>query len=374
MLKFGENILWPQFYIFSLFTFLIAYISESNKDNEIILIKRRYSINVIALRFYFFILFLMAAFRGFEITNDTLAYYNTFTNIRDRGFSGELRMENGYVLLNVLLSKILPDDVGFYVLLFIASAFSYYVFERWIEKNTNTYGVCIIVFYFLMNPSFVCVTRQTIAVSIVLLALPLAQKHYYIRYTSLIVLAALFHKSAIICLVFIFIINRRFNKISFFIIISISLVLVLGSSFISTIISILGIETSYETNETGGNVVSIILSLFYIVFFLLNYEKKRTTEETESRNDFYLYCNVISVALYIMVYRMPILTRMNMYFYLPAVPYFSKVFYEIENRRLATILRLCIVFVVFSYSYFALTLRPEWGHLWPYKTYWNSMY
>lgn len=111
---------------------------------------RKIQLNVVILRFFFLVLWFMAAFRGMDITNDTSAYYRTYQSIASQGFAGELRMERGYVAFNVLLSHIFPNTlVGFHALLFITATFGYWPLEKWIERHADTYGVCIVAFYFL---------------------------------------------------------------------------------------------------------------------------------------------------------------------------------------------------------------------------------
>ena len=133
---------------------------------------RKLELNKVILRIVFLVLGVMAAFRGMDITNDTAAYYRTYQKIAYSGFAGEARMEIGYVALNVFLTHIFRDTlVGFHVLLFITSAFSYWALEQWIERHAITYGISVITFYFLSNQSYMSAIRQSVAVGIILWAL-----------------------------------------------------------------------------------------------------------------------------------------------------------------------------------------------------------
>lgn len=133
---------------------------------------KRFELNKIILRVVFLVLGFMAAFRGMDITNDTAAYYRAYQNIAYSGFAGETRMEIGYVALNVVLTHIFHDNlVGFHILLFITSVFSYLAIEQRIERHANTYGICIVTFYFLSNPGYMSAIRQSVATGFVLWAL-----------------------------------------------------------------------------------------------------------------------------------------------------------------------------------------------------------
>ena len=204
------------------------------KSNEVFVVaghrgghKGRKPFNVTLLRLFFFILFFMSAFRGVEITNDTYAYLYTYRSIKSLGMAGEWRMETGYVFLNFILSKLFPEgDTGFYVLLFISSAFSYYVMEKWIENNASTYGECIFIFYFMLNSSFMGTTRQTIAFSIILLGMKYARGKKIVHFLALIILATLFHRTAVVGILYYFFINRKID-------IKIALIIIAGAAALS---------------------------------------------------------------------------------------------------------------------------------------------
>lgn len=168
---------------------------------------RKLELNRIILRVIFLVLGFMAAFRGMDITNDTAAYYRTYQKIAYSGFAGETRMEIGYVALNVFLTHIFQDTlVGFHVLLFITSVFCYGALEQWIERHAITYGICVITFYFLSNQSYMSAIRQSVAVGFILWALmameDLNGRKRYIVYALLIAFATLFHKTAVVALIF----------------------------------------------------------------------------------------------------------------------------------------------------------------------------
>lgn len=178
---------------------------------------RKLELNKVILRIVFLVLGVMAAFRGMDITNDTAAYYRTYQKIAYSGFAGETRMEIGYVALNVFLTHIFRDTlVGFHVLLFITSAFSYWALEQWIERHAITYGISVITFYFLSNQSYMSAIRQSVAVGIILWALMAMEnlkgrKRYFV-YSLFIVFATLFHKTAVVALIFPFLMKRKYTR------------------------------------------------------------------------------------------------------------------------------------------------------------------
>ena len=162
---------------------------ERSRRIVVCLGNKKLELNKIILRVAFLVLGFMAAFRGMDITNDTSAYYRTYQEIAYNGFAGETRMEIGYVAFNVFLSHLFQDNlIGFHVLLFITSAFSYLALEQWIERHADSYGVCIIAFYFLSNQSFMSAIRQSVALGFILWALMALEdlegrKRYFVRFS-----------------------------------------------------------------------------------------------------------------------------------------------------------------------------------------------
>lgn len=259
---------------------------QQKVHNTIVCVGNKYyESSKIILRIVFAILAGMAAFRGMDVTNDTAAYYRTYQNIANAGFAGETRMEIGYVAFNVFLTHIFKKNlVGFHVLLFITSIFSYFALEQWIERHADTYGICIVAFYFLTNQSYMSAIRQSVAVGFVLWALmtweDLRGIQRFITFIFFIIAAVLFHKTAIIAVILPFFAKRRYTSNTTWIIVAITLGVTL-TNLVSSIISLLGLGTGYVTTEVGNAVNVGVMSFLYFALLLL-----RTF--TRSRNDIVL--------------------------------------------------------------------------------------
>ena len=155
-------------------------------------------------RVAFVILFAFAALR-FMYGNDYYNYYLWFNYIK-AGFESPFKTEFLYNFLN----RYLPS---FPVLVALSSALLMVVVYRLINKNLPTnyawIGICIFVIspaLFLMNLSAL---RQSIATCFFVMAVNLACKKNYVGYLAMVVVAALFHKSAILLLPFCLIANPR---------------------------------------------------------------------------------------------------------------------------------------------------------------------
>lgn len=346
---------------------------------------RKLELNRIILRVVFLVLGFMAAFRGMDITNDTAAYYRTYQKIAYGGFAGETRMEIGYVALNVLLTHIFQDTlVGFHVLLFITSVFSYWALEQWIERHAITYGICIIAFYFLSNQSYMSAIRQSVAVGFILWGLmameDLKGRKRYVVYTLLIVFATLFHKTAVVALIFPFLTKRKYTRNTTWLLMLITLVATL-TNIVSSVISILGLGTGYVTTEIGNAVNVGVVSLLYLALLLLRLFCDNTSyvtdegttdiEHTVYGDSFYTYCIALSLAVTVMSLRAAGMSRLNMYLQLVGLPYVSNVMRRIKDQRVAFIVKVVFGMAIWCYSVIALIYRPEWQHIWPYHFYWE---
>lgn len=327
----------------------------------------------------------MAAFRGIDITNDTATYYRTYQAIAYGGFVGETRMEVGYVALNVLLTGVFQDNlVGFHVLLFITSAFSYCVLEQWIERHASTYGICIITFYFLTNQSYMSAIRKSVAVGFVLWALmvleDLKDLKRYIVYALLIATATLFHKTAVIALIFPFLAKRQYTWNTTWLLMLVTLVATL-TNLVSSMISFIGLGTGYVTAEVGNAVNVGVVSLLYLALLLLrlfcdksslvSHEELTDMDNTAYGDSFYTYCIALSLAVTVMSLRAAGMSRLNMYFQLAGLPYVSNIMNRIEDYKVAFIVKAVFSMAIWSYSVIALVYRPEWQHIWPYHFYWQ---
>lgn len=346
---------------------------------------RKLKLNRIILRVIFLVLGFMAAFRGMDITNDTAAYYRTYQKIAYSDFAGETRMEIGYVALNVFLTYIFQDTlVGFHVLLFITSVFSYWALEQWIERHAITYGICVITFYFLSNQSYMSAIRQSVAVGFILWALmameDLNGRKRYIVYALLIVLATLFHKTAVVALIFPFLMKRKYTRNTTWLLMLITLVATL-TNVVSSVISILGLGTGYVTTEIGNAVNVGVVSLLYFALLLLRLicdnssyimdEGATDIENTAYGDNFYTYCIALSLAVTVMSLRAAGMSRLNMYLQLVGLPYVSNIMRRIENQRVAFIVKVVFSMAIWGYSVISLIYRPEWQHIWPYHFYWQ---
>ena len=327
------------------------------------------------LRIAFFVLCFMAAFRAKEIANDTSTYYSIYKSISIAGISVGARMEKGYVFLNYLISLIFRNqEKGFHILQILVSVFCYYSVERYIEKNAHSYGVAILVFYFLSNGGYMSAIRQSLATAIILFAISLLRKKKRILYILVVALAAQFHASAWIALLFLVLYGRKFNLFAMAAILGAALLLT-AVNMPAALTSMLNYGTWYIKDELDIRPDFFVKSAMSIALLALRLLLPRhfsslVNEEEKTEDSFYSFCIVMSFTFTILSLRAPAITRFGGYASLVGLPYIPNTLYKIENKKESFDLKVIYCGMSWAYSLAALIFRPEWQHLWPYRFFW----
>lgn len=121
-------------------------------------------IRVFLIRFAFFVLWFLAAFRGLDITNDFNTYHSLYGKVAMFGPENVKRVEIGYLILNDVFSKMFTNnEVGFRLLIVTITAIGYGAVEQWIERHAKSYGVCLIAYYYLIDSTFMSATRANVS-------------------------------------------------------------------------------------------------------------------------------------------------------------------------------------------------------------------
>lgn len=262
------------------------------------------------LSILFFALFVFSAIR-YDYGNDYASYLRWFNYIKSTGSN-----PFGEQILYTFLNKISPS---FNFLLTIVSGFYLYTVYRLIKNNVsdNYIGVSFLIFLinpylFLMNLSAI---RQSIAIALFIIAVYFSKKRKIIPYIVLILLATLFHKSAIILLPFYFWANGK--KVKKWHIIAILAVIVFlfftpdkFNDLITYFLEFFDDKTynHYFSEGTGNSIRSTVLTAVYLIYLLLNIFK------LDGKALVYTKLYVIALIFAVLAYKLSMLTRLQMYF------------------------------------------------------------
>lgn len=328
----------------------------------------------------YWILFVFAALR-FMYGNDYYNYYRWFKHIHAGGESS-FKTEILYNFLN----RCLPS---FPVLVALSSAFLIIVVFLLISKNLPTnyawMGICIFVinpYLFLMNLSAL---RQSIATCFFIIAVVLACKKKYVWYCILVVVATLFHKSAILLLPLCIIINDKPVKswICWAILGGTLLLLVASNLLLNMVVWVA--ERFGDKNyiymaeqDMQNSVRATLLTSVYFIYVLFNLPKLK------GKTLIFAKIYLLSPLLGVLAREISMLTRLQMYFDIFAVVALPGIFRTIQargpvkvNRRNALItmwdcinkyLLPLLIVVIYLLRYYSFFTNEMWESFFTYHT------
>lgn len=331
-------------------------------------------------RFAFVVLFLFAALR-FMYGNDYYNYYRWFNHIHAGGESG-FKTEVLYNLMN----QILPS---FPMLVALSSAFLILVVYWLITKNLPTnyswIGICIFIIspaLFLMNLSAL---RQSIATCFFIIAINCACKKKYLRYLVLVIVAALFHKSAILLLPFCLIANAKPVKPWVcWAILAGTAVLLLSSDLLMNIV--VWVATQFNDKnyiymaeqDMQNSIRATLLTSVFFFYVLFNLPKLK------GRALIYAKIYLLSPLLGVLARELSMLTRIQMYFDMFAVVALPLIFMEVKSRGPVIVNRRnvlitfwdclnkyafpVLIVTIYLLRYYSFFTNPEWAAFFTYRT------
>jgi len=186
----------------------ILYIEPKQGINAI----KKSSSERIAIFASFVILFVVSAFRG-SFTSDYKNYIWLFNFINsfsfDEIFRFSFQQEIGYVVLNRIIGLFTTD--GLYLMIVTSFLILILFFTEFVRESVNLWFT--ILMFVTMGSYYTSfnITRQIIAAAIVFASSRYLYQRNFVKYFFCILIAALFHKTALVMLIFYFILNLKFN-------------------------------------------------------------------------------------------------------------------------------------------------------------------
>lgn len=325
--------------------------------------------------FFMFLLFLMAALRASSIGNDTANYLRIYTIIQKGNFieGWEERFEPGYLILNRLLASFFQEQQ---IILLVTSIIIYGGFLYFIVKFSSNVWLSVFLFitlgYFGQSLNTI---RLCIAYSILLFSYSFLRKKQFITFVIIVLLATMFHRTAIIFLLAYFVQNIKLNKWIFGIwVIFTATVTIYMQVFLDILFKIYPtfqyyIGTNYVSSGKLASILYLLIWLLVLIFGLAIQWKKRG--ETISKDiSIMTFFMMIAVSIYSFSLRFNLLDRIAQFFSMFGIVYIPNTLELIKSKRKKYILTMIIVMLFFSYFVTIQVFRPEWNVIYPYKTFW----
>ena len=290
-----------------------------------------------------------AGFRG-ALTTDYKNYLMMFNHIRNMSMSNilssDVLKEPGFSVLTKILSYIGGET--FY--LFALSAVTILCMYRCFKKNASIAWVSMILFIGIGSyyTSFNLI-RSVMAAAIVSLGYRNIVEGRFKKYLLCVIVAALFHTTALIMLPMYFLLRKKINKtyLIWITVIAIGLI-VFVKYFLGYIVSNFSLYATYTIDAYGmqggsfGNIVIPAFSLIFIgILILINGKDKFNFNEIENivlvnGSLFYFLFAVMSLEIYMLV-------RLSYFFEIFAWILISKLVSDSKNNR--TIITWIIVII-----------------------------
>ena len=340
------------------------------------------------------VLLLLTCLRGMNVGNDTQSYAHMFNYVAKMVSTNTMSMEHidwlngiekGYQLIEKLILLITKNYQAF---ISVVAVISYGILVRFLKEYSPNLAISVLLFFLMFWSDYVNLLRQVLALSVVLLAFRSMNRHHLVRFTVLILLASLFHKTAFVALGYILLIYFKPTKNRKLALVIGAVILGLGGK-ITGVLSFLKIETVYSTISAGTSIYMGIaknLLLLGIIEFMNsnvvkaeddiddgNIEMNVTNEIELINGRVKAWIPVICLAISILALGIPAFTRLDLYYsiiLLIIIPdYFQKKWY-VETNKSIVLWGIFIVVVTFTLG--NLIYRPEWVTEFNYYFFWND--
>ncbi len=265
---------------------------------------------------------------------------------------------------NIFESNIIFSEIGFYSFVWLlARIFSHYQFLIlitsiiiigctlvFIKRNSNNYMLSIIMFITLGLFTF-CINgmRQAIAMSICLLSFEFAKNKKFIPFLLVVLLATLFHKSAIFFIIVYFLCNfkpKLSNVIIFLLIVGL---FIISSKNLVYIFDNL-VDQDYGSSDSvdSGGYVTVLIYLISIIFSLIFVREWKTNQNIFSL----LLITIFGFVMFLMRYfTIQIYERISYYLFYFILLLLPNVVSQFKDKEKILVNIIIIAFCVFLFAY-----------------------
>jgi len=337
---------------------------------------RRGSRVILVVAFVAFVAF--SSMRAVSVGNDTVEYHRVFEEIKATTSLQEAftvsRFEYGYVVLNYLVSRITDS---FNILLLIISVFVYGSAVLFIKRYAANYSLAVLLAFGISAfYDFTLFTRQSVAVAIFLLAVPALMERKLVRYVLLVVLASQFHVSVLLLLVVYLIPYMRLSTFGDWFkwgaligIVMLSLSWLLSWLLISSAYYGHYLHSDYADGGVRSATVLLIITRIILLLLAATCGWNASVEADPSgRTRNLLALAVTDVALVVIALGFNLLDRIEMYLTLPFAVGLANLAAHGERPERSYVSALLVV-ISFAATTIFFLYRPEWYHLFPYRTF-----
>lgn len=314
----------------------------------------------------------IAGLRSSSVGADTIGYYLGYTFIGRNGFDAfdMVRYEPGFTALCLALYQVsqAPQFLLLATSVLLNVLVAVFLYRNSENAVLSTYLYVALAIY----TQYMCLMRQAIAIAIVINAVSLLLKKRRVLFILLVILAATFHRSAMVCLVFLFVEWIGFGSKHIVAYLAICVIVFLYASALSDFVAtLLSRDRLYREKYMGSNYYGALIKMLFhaaLSFVALNYielGKRRGIIADDVKTQLIEHALMLWVVFSILGVRIQIWGRIACYFQpfiLVGIPLALRVPSPKERQLITAV--ICIValahFVVIG------VFRPEWQDVIPY--------
>lgn len=274
--------------------------------------------------------------------------------------------ELGYVYLNVLLSNLTANR---YIFIFILTLIIYVLYFLNLKRYASDYRIALLLFLGLLFFFTFTYLRQMIGVGITGLSLKYVYERKLLKFVVFVLLAALFHNSAIILFPAYFIPSRKYSVAIVLVLMIVCFLIGLSgvsSSLFEAYSSTSGLEdrtNRYIEDTSGFRIAYLLEAVFFLWIILGNYTKVgNDKQQTVLLNLSLAFC-----AILLLFIRSENGGRLGWFFIMGLIATLTTILYQ----RGELLFNKMLVFSVIIFLYIRILLL--WGvFLYPYKTFFTN--
>ncbi len=328
-------------------------------------VSRQQMLNGLCLSFIFLLLFGVSACR-LNVGNDYAKYVEFMHLINCDAF---VPTEFGF---NWIV-KAIYNLSGFENYLLVFAFFGFFtilLFLLAIYRQADCFGFSFFLFmafgYYFQSFNTV---RYYLALALALSAIPCVLRREWVKFLFLVLLGAAFHKSILVVLPLYFLASLNWKKWQLGIAaLFCSTFFFMQDFYLKVLVFLYPTYEDTEYLEGGTSIVNIARCLAVLIFSLIRYQK---TVAPYRRNQFYFYCNLGALVMYVCCSFLPVISRIGYYLTIPHIFFLPALLGGIENRKMRRLLTGGVVLA--AAAYFAILILMKAGadgfRILPYETF-----
>lgn len=302
--------------------------------------------------------------------------WSTYKNIFEfTSMTGGSYLESGYVLLLRIVKYLLHGDYYFFNFVISAMLLGFTLLALIRIREITNFRIPLELGYYIALVLLWCVsfnaTRQCLASAIVLYGLTWFYEKKW-KFILWIIIASLFHQSAIFCILFIFLsfefkrksYQKIYNMFLYFGVIFLFFVI----QNVLDVIGTLGLYTNYFDNSASDFSLNFMLYIIFPLVLIMVYAPK--VIKNSKYYDLFFKLFVLQIPIQFAGNFVVYADRVSLYCNISSIVLFPLIASELSNSRVRK------QFVILAYIWFTIYFVVMWGILggngiFPYQTKWG---